>query len=261
MPECLGVRMRFTSRVALITGSSRGIGRATAQRLAREGGVVAVNGRDAAAVEATVHAIKADGGKAFPVVADVTRAVEVEKMVQTVLDTTGSIDILISNAGGGSMARWLDDVDEATWDAIHDVNLRGMFLTTKAVVPHMRERRRGRIVMVASVAGRNMSRVSGPEYSAAKGGMLAFTRHMAVELGPHNITVNAVAPGPTMVDRVAKKWAARTAADRDDTLRTIPLGRLGQPEEVAAAILFLASEDASYITGACLDVNGGGFMM
>jgi NAD(P)-dependent dehydrogenase (short-subunit alcohol dehydrogenase family) len=253
--------MRFTSRVALITGSSRSIGRATAQRLAREGGVVAVNGRDAAAVQATVRAIQADGGKAFPAVADVTRAVEVEKMVQTVLDTTGSIDILITSAGGGSMARWPDDVDEAAWDATHDVNLRGMFLTTKAVVPHMRERRRGRIVMVASVTGRNMSGVSGPEYGAATHGMLAFMRHIAVELGPHNITVNAVAPGPTLVDRVVTQWAAPAAAERDDTLRNIPLGRLGQPEEVAAAILFLASEDASYITGVCIDVNGGGFML
>jgi NAD(P)-dependent dehydrogenase (short-subunit alcohol dehydrogenase family) len=253
--------MRFATRVALITGSSRGIGRATALRLAREGGTVAVNGRDAAAVDAVVAAIKAGGGKAFPAVGDVTRPVEVQKIVETVLDTTGSIDVLVNNAGGGSMARWLDDVDEATWDGVHAVNLRGMFLVTRAVVPHMRERRRGRIVMVASVAGRNMSRVSGPEYSAAKGGVLAFMRHIAVELGPFNVTVNAVAPGPTLVERVAKKWELRPAADREQTLRNIPLGRLAQPEEVAAAILFLASEDASYISGACIDVNGGGFMM
>jgi NAD(P)-dependent dehydrogenase (short-subunit alcohol dehydrogenase family) len=253
--------MRFTSRVALITGSSRGIGRATALRLAREGGVVAVNGRDAAAVDAVVETIRAGGGKAVAAVGDVTRAGDVEKIVETVLAATGSIDILVNNAGGGSMARWLDDVDESTWDAIHDVNLKGTFLTSKAVVPHMRERRRGRIVMVTSVAGRNMSRVSGPEYSAAKGGMLAFMRHIAVELGPFNITVNAVAPGPTLVERVARKWELRPTADREQTLRNIPLGRLGQPEEVAAAILFLASEDASYITGACIDVNGGGFMM
>jgi NAD(P)-dependent dehydrogenase (short-subunit alcohol dehydrogenase family) len=253
--------MRFASRVALITGSSRGIGRATALRLAREGGTVGINGRDPAAVEATVQAIKAEGGKALAVPGDVTKPVEVDKVVQAVLDAAGSIDILVNNAGGGSMARWLDDVDVATWDAVHDVNLRGMFLVTKAVVPHMRERQRGRIVMVASVAGRNMSRVSGPEYSASKGGVLAFARHIAVELGPSHITVNAVAPGPILVPRVAKKWELRPAADREQTLRNIPLGRLGQPEEVAAAILFLASEDASYITGCCIDVNGGGFMM
>jgi 3-oxoacyl-[acyl-carrier protein] reductase len=253
--------MRFKGRVALITGASRGIGRATALRLAREGGTVVVNGRTVSSVEAVVKEIEADGGQAMPAVADVTRADEVHDMVRVVIARYGGIDILVNNAGGGSMARWLEDLDEHNWDQSHDVNLKGTFLVTKTVVQHMRERRSGRIVMVASVAGRRMSRVSGPEHSAAKGGMLAFMRHIAVELGPHGITVNAVAPGPTLVDRVARKWEMRPAEERETTLRSIPLGRLGQPEEVAAAILFLASEDASYITGACIDVNGGGFMM
>lgn len=253
--------MRFANKVALITGASKGIGRATALRLAQEGGVVVVNGRDKTAVESVVKEIEEGGGRAMPAVADVTGADAVSQMVETVLDHFGAIDILVNNAGGGTLARWLDDVDEAVWDRSLAVNLKGTFLVTKAVVPHMRERQGGRIVMVASIAGRNMSRVSGPEYSAAKGGMLAFMRHLAVELGPYGITVNAVAPGPTLVERVAKKWELRPAEERENTLRNIPLGRLGQPEEVAAAILFLASDDASYITGACIDVNGGGFMM
>jgi NAD(P)-dependent dehydrogenase (short-subunit alcohol dehydrogenase family) len=253
--------MRFTGKVALISGASKGIGRATAFRLAREGGAVVVNGRDAAAVEAVVQAIERDGGRAMPAVADVTDAAAVQRMVAGAIRAYGALDILVNNAGGGSMARWLDDLDEAAWTKSMDVNLKGTFLVTKAVVSHMRERRRGRIVMVASVAGRNMSRLSGPEYSAAKGGMLAFMRHIAVELGPYGITVNAVAPGPTMVERVAKKWELRGAEEQEKILRNIPLGRPAQPEEVAAAILFLASEDASYITGACLDVNGGSFMM
>jgi 3-oxoacyl-[acyl-carrier protein] reductase len=253
--------MRFTGSVALITGASKGIGRATAFRLAREGGAVVVNGRDAAAVEAVVQAIERDGGRAMPAVADVTDAAAVQRMVAGAIRAYGALDILVNNAGGGSMARWLDDLDEAAWTKSMDVNLKGTFLVTKAVASHMRERRRGRIVMVASVAGRNMSRLSGPEYSAAKGGMLAFMRHIAVELGPYGITVNAVAPGPTMVERVAKKWELRGAEEQEKILRNIPLGRPAQPEEVAAAILFLASEDASYITGACLDVNGGSFMM
>jgi NAD(P)-dependent dehydrogenase (short-subunit alcohol dehydrogenase family) len=253
--------MRFAGKVALITGASKGIGRATALRLAGEGGAVVVNGRDRAAVEQVVKEIEEAGGQAWPAVADVTRPDEVGAMVEAALGRFGGIDMLVNNAGGGTLARWLDDVDEATWDRSLGVNLKSAFLVTKAVVPHMRQRRRGRIVMVASVAGRNMSRVSGPEYSAAKGGMLAFMRHIAVELGPHGVTVNAVAPGPILVERVAKKWELRPREERENTLRNIPLGRLGQPEEVAAAILFLASDDASYITGACIDVNGGGFMM
>jgi NAD(P)-dependent dehydrogenase (short-subunit alcohol dehydrogenase family) len=253
--------MRFQGRTGLITGASKGIGRATALRLAGEGCAVAVNGRDVAAVDALVDEIHRKGGHAIPAVGDVGRPADVEQMVAGVVSEFGTIDILVNNAGGGSMARWLDDVDEAAWTKSLGGNLTSAFLVTKAVVPHMRARRRGRIVMVASIAGRNMSRLSGPEYSAAKGGMLAFMRHIAVELAPYNVTVNAVAPGPTMVERVAKKWELRGAEEREKILRNIPLGRPAQPEEIAAPILFLASDDASYITGACIDVNGGAFMM
>jgi len=253
--------MRFTGRVALITGASKGIGRATALRLGREGGAVIVNGRDAEAVAGVVQAIERDGGRAMPAVADVTQAEAVEQMVAAGLKEYGAIDILVNNAGGGTMARWLDDLTEETWLRSLTANLTSAFLVTKAVVPRMRERRSGRIVMVASLAGRNMSRLSGPDYSTAKGGMLAFMRHLAVELGPYNVTINAVAPGPTMVDRVAKKWELRGREEQEKILSGIPLGRPAQPEEIAAAILFLASEDASYVNGACLDVNGGAFMM
>jgi NAD(P)-dependent dehydrogenase (short-subunit alcohol dehydrogenase family) len=253
--------MRFAGKVALITGASKGIGRATALRLGREGGTVIVNGRDEAAVAAVVAAIHEAGGHALSAVGDVTRASDIGGIVEEGIERFGGIDILVNNAGGGTMARWLDDVEESAWTRSLATNLTSAFLATKAVVPHMRERRRGRIVMVASVAGRNMSRLSGPEYSAAKGGMLAFMRHLAVELGPYNVTVNAVAPGPTMVERVAEKWELRGAEEREKILRNIPLGRPAQPEEVVAPILFLASDDASYITGACIDVNGGSFMM
>jgi len=253
--------MRFQGKTALITGASKGIGRTTALRLAREGGAVAVNGRDEAAVAGVVREIREAGGRAMAAPADVSRAEDVIRMTEAVVAEFGVIDILVNNAGGGTMARWLDDLDEEAWDRSLAINLKSAFLVTKAVATHMRECRRGRIVMVASIAGRNMSRLSGPDYSAAKGGMLAFMRHMAVELGPYDVTVNAVAPGPTMVERVEKKWALKGEEEREKILRNIPLGRPAQPEEVAAAILFLASKDASYITGACLDVNGGAFMM
>ena len=253
--------MRFCGKTALITGASKGIGRATALRLAAEGGSVAVNGRDEAALAQVVRTIREAGGCAMAAPGDVTLAGDVARMTSAVLDQFGAIDILVNNAGGGSMARWLDDVDEAAWDRSIAANLKSAFLVTKAVVPHMKERRQGRIVMVASVAGRNMSRLSGPEYSAAKGGMLALMRHMAVELGPFGIAVNAVAPGPTLVERVARKWDLKGKEEQDRIVANIPLGRPAQPEEVAAAVLFLASSDASYITGACIDVNGGSFMM
>jgi NAD(P)-dependent dehydrogenase (short-subunit alcohol dehydrogenase family) len=253
--------MRFTGKVALITGASKGIGRATALRLGREGGAVIVNGREAEAVAAVVQAIEREGGRAVPAVADVTQPEAVERMVAAGLAQYGAIDILVNNAGGGTMARWLDDLTLESWLRSITTNLTSTFLVTKAVVPHMRERQSGRIVMVASVAGRNMSRLSGPDYTTAKGGVLAFMRHLAVELGPYNVTVNAVAPGPTMVERVAKKWELRGKAEQERILSGIPLGRPAQPEEVAAAILFLASDDASYVNGACIDVNGGLFMM
>lgn len=157
--------MRFSGKGALITGASKGIGRATALRLAHEGGTVIVNGRDAGAVTAVVAAIERDGGRAIAAVGDVTHGVDAARIVAQGIAQCGGIDILVNNAGGGTMARWLDDVDETVWGTSLQANLTSAFLMTKAIVPHMRERRRGRIVMMASVAGRNMSRLSGPEYS------------------------------------------------------------------------------------------------
>jgi NAD(P)-dependent dehydrogenase (short-subunit alcohol dehydrogenase family) len=170
------------------------------------------------------------------------------------------VDILVNNAGGGTSLRYLEEVTEDDWKLTIDSNLKSAFLCCRAVTPPMKRQRYGRIVNVSSVAGRNVSRLSGPQYSSAKAGMLGLSRHLAQDLGPFGITVNAVAPGPTLVDRVAKKWALRSEADRAHILSNIPLGRLAEPEEVATVIAFLASDDARYVTGVTIDVNGGSFM-
>jgi len=252
--------MRFDGRVAIITGSSDGIGKAAALIFAREGGQVVLNARGRDRLEAARAAVQAVGKPPLVVAGDVSQAAVVQRLVDETLQHFGRVDILVNNAGGGTSLRFLEEVTEDDWDLTIDSNLKSAFLCCRAVAPAMKRRRYGRIVNVSSVAGRNVSRLSGPQYSSAKAGMLGLTRHLAQDLGSFGITVNAVAPGPTLVDRVAQKWALRSEEDRSHILGNIPLGRLAQPEEVAAVIAFLASEDASYVTGVTIDVNGGSFM-
>jgi len=141
------------------------------------------------------------------------------------------------------------------------LNLKSAFLCVRAAAPFMKSQKYGRIVNVSSFAGRNYSRLSGPHYGAAKAGLQGFTKHMAVELGPFGICTNAVAPSVVLTERVRKRWEARSEEDRNRILAGIPLGRLAQPEEVASVIAFLASDDASYVNGVCLDINGGSYMV
>jgi 3-oxoacyl-[acyl-carrier protein] reductase len=252
--------VRFDGKVAIVTGSSDGIGKAAALIFAREGGQVVLNARGGEKLEAARTALQSAGKPPLAVAGDVSQAAAVERLVGETLRQFGRIDVLVNNAGGGTPLRYLDEVTEEDWSRVVDSNLKSAFLCCKAVAPAMQRQRYGHIVNVSSVAGRNVSRLSGPQYSAAKAGMLGLTRHLAQDLGPSGITVNAVAPGPTLVDRFAKKWAGQSEADRARILANIPLGRLGQPEEVAAVIAFLASDDARYVTGVTIDVNGGSFM-
>lgn len=252
--------MRFDGKVAIVTGSSDGIGRAAALILAREGGQVVLNARGQDRLEATRTALQAVGKPPLVVAGNVSQAAVVERLVGEALQQFGRIDILVNNAGGGTLLRFLEEVTEEEWDLTVDSNLKSAFLCCKAVAPAMKRQQYGRIVNVSSVAGRNVSRLSGPQYSSAKAGMLGLTRHLAQDLGPFGITANAVAPGPTLVDRVARKWALRSEEDRARILANIPLGRLAAPEEVATVIAFLASDDAAYVTGVTIDVNGGSFM-
>ena len=253
--------MILQNRVALVTGASRGIGAATAEVLAKRGARVAVTARTLVDLDRVAGGIKAAGGQALAVPCDVLDQEEVEAMVKRVLDEWGRLDILVNNAGLGTPTQPVETISPSDWDQTVALNLKSAFLCVRAVVPIMKRQQYGRIVSVSSFAGRNFSRISGPQYSAAKAGILAFTKHMAVELGPFGISSNSVAPSVVLTARVKAKWEARPAEEQERVLAGIPLRRLAQPAEVATVIAFLASDDASYVNGACIDINGGSYMV
>ena len=244
--------MRFAGRVAIVTGGGGGIGRATSLALAREGAAVAVvdlRGADAVAAE-----IEAAGARATAYSADVARSTDVQAMVDAVAVRFGGIDILVNNAGIGRPGQ-IEDVSEEEWDRTLAVNLKAHFLTCRAVVPYMRRRGRGHIVNVASIAGRHVSLANSIPYTSAKAGVIGFTRHLAQELGPDGIRVNAIAPGPV---RTGFSSVMTPGSEQEARVRArIPLGYVSTPEEQAAVILFLASDAASFVHGAILDANGG----
>ncbi|HYB20900.1 MAG TPA: SDR family NAD(P)-dependent oxidoreductase [Thermodesulfobacteriota bacterium] len=252
---------RLSGKTAIVTGSSRGIGRAIALAMAREGAKVVVNGRQEDA-RVVADMIGTSGGKAIAVIADVTVEEDVHRMVEETLQTFGSIDILVNNAGGGGPATSIEEIDPATWEGEMRVNLTGAFLCSRAVVGPMKKRRWGRVINISSQAGRSGSELAGIAYASAKAGILGFTRQLARQVAPYGILVNAVAPGVILSgERIEKKWLERGEGERQEMLKAIPLGRLGRPEEVTPVVIFLASEEASYITGTVIDVNGGRFMM
>jgi 3-oxoacyl-[acyl-carrier protein] reductase len=236
----------LTGRVALVTGGSRGIGRAIAVSLAEAGAAVAVNYREKAAeAEAVADAIRGKGGKAVTVRADVSQAADVRRLVADVERGLGPIDVLVNNAGIG-LVRTVDDLTEADFDTTIAVNLKSVFLCTQAVIPGMRARQWGRIVNISSGAARGAGGV-GPHYNASKAGMEGMTRGYAARLVKDGITVNAVAPSLIETDMV--KQGLASAASR------IPLGRFGTPEECAAIVLMLAGN--AYMTGQTVALSGG----
>jgi NAD(P)-dependent dehydrogenase (short-subunit alcohol dehydrogenase family) len=244
--------MRLKDDVALITGGGSGIGRATCIRLAEEGAVVAVLDRDLEGARATVQEIESAGGRALAVKADVSRAEDVEAAVAEVVAALGRVDILVNNAGVSTVIS-VAKMTEEQWDQTIDVNLKGTFLCCRAVIPGMKERRRGKIVNVSSLFGLD----GGParaHYSASKSGVIGFTRSLATELGYFNINVNAVGPGIIETPMFLSDMGAEL---REALPERVPLRRLGQPRDLANAVLFLASEEGSYVTGQCLFVCGG----
>ncbi|TMC79831.1 MAG: 3-oxoacyl-[acyl-carrier-protein] reductase [Chloroflexi bacterium] len=245
--------MKLEGRTALITGGGRGIGRATAIRLAREGANVAINfkGNEAAAEEAK-RLVEGAGGKATLLQGDVSVDGQAEEVVKAALSFGGGrLDILVNNAGI-TRDNLLLRMSAEEWDAVLDLNLRGTFLVTKAAMRPMMKQRAGRIVNVASIAG-VVGNAGQANYAAAKAGIIGFTKTVAREMASRNITANAVAPGfvPTdLTDPLPQQV-------KDDLLKQIPLGRFGTVEDVANAIAFLASDESSYITGQVLIVDGG----
>lgn len=245
----------LTDQVALVTGGSRGIGRAISLMLASHGAKVAVNyASSAAKAEEVVAEIRSNGGEAMAFGFDVGNAEAVEKGVKDVLEQFGKVDILVNNAGiaqDGLLVR----TSVADWQKTIDINLSGSFYCTKAVAKSMMKSRYGRVINVSSVIG-EMGNAGQAAYAASKSGLFGLTKTLAKELGSRNITVNSIAPGYIATDMTAEMSEDQTQG----ILQSVALGRLGQPEDIANAIAFLASPHASYITGQVLGVNGGMYM-
>lgn len=244
--------MTLSGKAALITGASRGIGRAIAVELARRGAKVMVNyAKDADGAQATVEAVQAAGGEARALQADVADYKAAEGLIKATVEAFGSLEILVNNAGI-TRDGLIMMMPEADWDAVIQTNLKSTFNCSKAAVRTMMKKRVGRIINISSVSG-IMGNAGQTNYSASKAGMIGFTKALAREVAARNITVNAVAPGfvPTALTNNLP------AEIKDATLKTIPLNRWGTPEEIAYAVAFLASDEAAYITGQVLSVDGG----
>jgi len=244
--------MELRGSVAIITGAGGAIGRATAQLFAAEGAAVVLADVRKERVEETARGVNASGGRAIPCVADVSVEKDVTRLVRSSLEEFGTIDVLVNNAAI-SMETPILDIEAADWDRVMAVNLRSVFLLSREAFRFMKTRGKGKIISMASASAKIGGLVVGAHYAASKAGVICFTKSLALQAAPFGVNVNAVCPGPTktpMTDAWGEQANAEFAAK-------IPLKRYGEPEEIAQAVLFLASERSRYITGEILDVNGG----
>jgi|SRR5215469_5450193 NAD(P)-dependent dehydrogenase (short-subunit alcohol dehydrogenase family) len=253
--------MRFTDKVAVITAFANGIGRATAEIMAREGAIVVGIDNHPDRLEAAIAALRGSRGRAHGRLCDARNQDQVEMTIASVEKEFGGIDILVNAVGGSTIiANSGATVDELTFEEWQDLiafNLNGTFLFTHAVVPIMKRRRSGKIVNLASIAGRGLSVSSSSAYAAAKGGIIAFTRKLAFELGPFGITINAIAPSLTLTERIRPHWEKRTPDAQAAEIARTPLRRVAEAADQAKVICFLASSDADFVTGVTIDVTGG----
>ncbi len=253
--------LNFKDQVVIITGSSEGIGFSTAYIFAKYGATVVINGRNSEKLKTAYEKIKLiKGSQVLAIQGDITKEDFRSKLIKDTINKYKKIDILINNVGGGTDIHRVEEISDKEWQQTFDFNLTSSFALCRNVLPYMLKSNYGRIVNVSSVAGRFRGRLSGPHYSAAKAGMLGLTRHLAWEYAKYGITVNAIAPGFVGTERALRKWKLHTDDDKKSMLEQIPMKRFATPEEIANSIIFLASTEASYITGITLDVNGGFFM-
>ncbi|NCF50386.1 SDR family oxidoreductase [Gammaproteobacteria bacterium] len=247
--------MKLENKVAIVTGGSRGIGKAISKRFAGDGARLVVNYRDDAdAAGELVDDIRAAGGEAISVQADVSRRPDTDRLCASTLEAFGVIDILVSNAGIIIDRPYIESTDD-DWQSAMDTNLRGFFNVTQSVLPHMIDRKYGRIIATGSIIN-EVADFGGNKYSvcaASKGGIHGMLRPIAAEMARHGITVNSVSPGYIATEMLEEIDAAGV----EEALRLVPMRRYGKPDEIAAAMAFLASDDAAYITGQTLRVNGG----
>ena len=253
---------RLLDRNAIVTGAARGMGFAIAKAFFQEGARVAILDVDEKGVIDAASKLDSKYGRVLGRRVDVTQRSEIEELVKEMNALWGGVDILVNNAGGALNTPYiLGEIEEKDWNLVVDVNLKGAFFCCQAVIPEMAKRKKGTIVNISALAAHWRASLAGVQYTAAKAGVEGLTRQLAYDFGRSGIRVNAVAPTVTLTgDRVQGLWEAKGEEEKKKVLSAIPLGRLGTMEEVASVVVFLASDESSYITGITIDVSGGRYL-